>query len=259
VTHGLGDRPSGVRRPRGTLTVDRPNRLNALDADTLDAIYEALGAADDEDARAVVIRGAGDEAFVAGADIGHMRDLDPEAAVDYCERGQRVMRTIEELPAPVVAAVNGYAFGGGSEIALASDLRIASDRAVIGRTEITLGIVPGWGGTWRLAKIVGEAQAKRMVYLGERLDAEAALERGLVGEVVAHEEIDERAAEVAGRIADGPAFATSAATEAIDRSFDADRTTMEALERRLWSGLFATHDQREGMAAFLEDRDPEFE
>jgi enoyl-CoA hydratase/carnithine racemase len=241
-----------------TLTVDRPERLNALDAETLDGIYEALAETEEQDARALVIRGAGDDAFVAGADISYMQDLDPAAAADYCEHGQRVMRAIEDFPAPVIAAINGYAFGGGSEIALASDIRVASDQAVIGQTEITLGIVPGWGGTWRLAKVVGEEQAKRMVYLGDRLSAEEAEAVGVVGEVVPHDAVEDRAREIALEIAEGPAFAMTAAKEAIDRSFDADRTTMEAYERRLWSGLFGSHDQREGMEAFLEDRDPEF-
>ncbi|WP_331235945.1 enoyl-CoA hydratase/isomerase family protein [Natronorarus salvus] len=243
--------------PVATITVDNPESLNALDLETLRALEDALD--ETTDARAVVLTGAGERAFVAGADISYMGELSVAEAMEYAELGHRVCDAIETHPAPVVAAVNGYAFGGGAELALACDLRIASENAVIGQTEIELGIVPGWGGTQRLSRIVGDPVARRMVFLGERLDAESAAAVGLVGEVVAQEELDSVVAKLANRLAAQPRFALSAAKEALNQVHEMPQSAGLAYERRLWSGLFGTYDQREGMAAFVEKRDPEFE
>ncbi|MFB6281362.1 MAG: enoyl-CoA hydratase/isomerase family protein [Haloferacaceae archaeon] len=242
-----------------TLTVDRPERHNALNVATLEAMRDALAEAEAEDARALVVTGAGEEAFVAGADIDHMRDLSTPEALAYADLGHEVCRAIETFPAPVIAAINGYAFGGGCELALAADLRVASERAVIGQTEIDLGIVPGWGGTQRLPRLVGDEIARRMVFFGERIDATDAHEHGLVGEVVAHADLDEHVAGMAADLASRPRHALRAAKEAIGMYHEADAHDALAFERRAWSGLFGTHDQREGMTAFLEDREPEFE
>ncbi|MFB6143473.1 MAG: enoyl-CoA hydratase/isomerase family protein [Halorientalis sp.] len=242
-----------------TITVDRPDRLNALDVATLEALDEALEAARDRNTRVLVLTGAGDDAFVAGADIAHMRDLSVAEAKGYAERGHRVMDRVERFPAPVIAAVNGYAFGGGCELALAADLRVASERAVLGQTEIELGIVPGWGGTQRLARLVDDETARRLVFFGERVDAEDADRLGLVGDVVAHDRLDDVVAEQAAELAAKPAFALQSAKEALNQ---VHRTHLDAglqYEQRLWSGLFGTADQREGMTAFLEDREPDFE
>jgi enoyl-CoA hydratase/carnithine racemase len=241
-----------------TLTVDRPDRLNALNAATLEAIPEALAAAREE-ARALVVTGAGEDAFVAGADIGHMADLSTPEAYDYCQLGHAVMDAVESFPAPVVAAVNGYAFGGGCELALAADIRVAGENAIVGQTEIDLGIVPGWGGTQRLARLVDDETARRMVFLGERLSAEEALDAGVVGEVVPQGETVDRALELAERAAEKPRFALRGAKEAMNQVHEAPQSAGLEYEKRVWSGLFGTHDQREGMTAFLEDRDPEFE
>jgi enoyl-CoA hydratase/carnithine racemase len=173
--------------------------------------------------------------------------------------GHDLCRQIEEFPAPVVAAVNGYAFGGGCELALACDLRVASERALIGQTEIDLGIVPGWGGTQRLPRLIGDELARRMIFFGERVDASDAHEYGLVGEVVAHDELDERAADMAAQLAAKPRHALKAAKDALNATHESDLSSGLAYERRTFAGLFGTHDQREGMAAFAEDRDPEFE
>lgn len=240
-----------------TIRIDRPDSLNALNVETLEALEGVLDEADD--ARALVVTGAGDDAFVAGADIGYMRDLSTEEAQAYAELGHRVCDAIESHPAPSIAAVNGYAFGGGNELALACDFRIASENAVMGQTEIDLGIVPGWGGTQRLARLVGDRAARRMILLGERLDAEAAAEIGLVGEVVPQEELDAVVREMAERLAAKPRFALAAAKESLNLVHETDLSTGLAYEKRLWSGLFGTRDQREGMEAFVEDRDPEFE
>lgn len=242
-----------------TLTVDRPDQLNALNVETLGAFDEALDAAEEGDARALVITGAGDDAFIAGADIGYMVDLSVEEAYEYAELGHRVCDRIESFPAPAIAAVNGYAFGGGCEVALAADLRVASDQAVLGQTEIDLGIVPGWGGTQRLSQLVGDELARRMVFFGERVDAQDAQEYGLVGEVLAHDELDDYVAEMAGELAAKPAFALQAAKEALNRVHAGPQDAGLAFERRLWASLFGTPDQREGMSAFVEKREPEFE
>ena len=242
-----------------TITIDRPERLNALNVEVLEGLRTAIDEAGTADARAIVLRGAGEDAFVAGADISYMQDLSTPEAQAYAELGHDVARELETFPAPVVAAIDGYAFGGGSELALGCDLRVASTDAVIGQTEIDLGIVPGWGGTQRLPRLVGDETARRMVFLGQRLDAETAESAGLFGEVVAPESFDERVRELAERLAAQPRFAVAAAKEAINQSHEESLASGLETEQRLWSGLFGTHDQREGMRAFLEDRDPEFE
>jgi enoyl-CoA hydratase/carnithine racemase len=242
-----------------TLTVDRPDRLNALNVDTLEAIEEALDEAEDEDVGALVLTGAGEDAFVAGADISYMQDLSTPEAQAYAELGHRVMNAVEEFPTPVIAAVNGYAFGGGCELALAADLRVAAESAVLGQTEVDLGIIPGWGGTQRLSRLVGDEIARRLVFFGERIDAQDAHEHGLVGEVVASDQLDDHVHELAADLAAKPTYALSAAKEALNQAHEMPQSAGLRYERRLWSGLFGTHDQREGMKAFLEDREPEFE
>ncbi|MFC7177110.1 enoyl-CoA hydratase/isomerase family protein [Halosegnis marinus] len=241
-----------------TLTIDRPERLNALNGETLDAVSDALDEARG-DARALVVTGAGDKAFVAGADISRMSEMGVAEAEAYCRTGHAVMNAVEEFPAPVIAAVNGYAFGGGCELALACDFRVASERAVIGQTEIDLGIVPGWGGTQRLVRLVGDATARRLVMFGDRIDASDAYEQGLVGEVVAHDDLDDHVAEMAAELAEKPRFAMAAAKEAINQAHEMGQREGLDFERRTWSSLFGTPDQEEGMNAFLDDREPDFE
>ena len=246
-------------RDVATLTVDRPEQLNALTVDTLEAIEEALDEADSADARALVLEGAGDDAFIAGADISYMTDLSTPEAQAYAELGHRVADAIEAFPAPTVAAIDGYAFGGGCEMALACDLRVAAEGAVIGQTEIDLGLIPGWGGTQRLSRLVGDETAKRLVFLGERIDGSEAAELGVVGEAVPDDELDERIDELVTELAGKPQFALRAAKEALNAAGDGSQAAGLALERRAWSGLFGTHDQQEGMRAFLEKREPKFE
>ncbi|MCL7417180.1 MAG: enoyl-CoA hydratase-related protein [Halalkalicoccus sp.] len=240
-----------------TVTIDRPDSLNALNVNTLETLDHVLEETDD--ARVVVLTGAGEDAFVAGADIGYMKGLSVEEAMAYAELGHEICDRLATHPAPVIAAVNGYAFGGGCELALACDLRVASENAVLGQTEIDLGIVPGWGGTQRLSRLVGDAAARRMVFLGERLDAESAAEIGLVGEVVPQDELDSVVKEMAHQLAAKPRFALSAAKEALNQVHEGPQSAGLEYEKRLWSGLFGTADQREGMEAFVEKRDPEFE
>ncbi|WP_181693088.1 enoyl-CoA hydratase/isomerase family protein [Natronomonas sp. LN261] len=240
-----------------TVTVDRPDALNALNVETLEALGEAVGEAGANDARVLVLRGAGDDAFIAGADIAYMKDLSTTEAQAWGELGHDVADAIERFPAPTVAVVDGYAFGGGCEMAMACDLRIGSESALIGNTEIDLGIIPGWGGTQRLPRLVGEETAKRMIFLGQRLDAETAAEEGLFGEVVPDDEIDDRAAELAAELAAKPPFALRAAKDAIAQGYS-DVSGLD-YEKRTFGSLFGTPDQREGMEAFVENREPEFQ
>ncbi|MFB6095697.1 MAG: enoyl-CoA hydratase/isomerase family protein [Halodesulfurarchaeum sp.] len=242
-----------------TVTVDREEKLNALDPATLDALQARIEEAERRDARVLILTGAGDEAFIAGADIAKMKDFSPEEALAYAERGHAVVDAVASYPGPAIAAINGYAFGGGTEIALACDLRIASERAVLGQTEIELGIIPGWGGTQRLPTLVGDETARRLIFFGDRVDASDAHELGLVGEVVAHETLDEHVRELAEELAAKPHLALAAAKEALNEYHEAPLSVGLDFERRTWSSLFGTHDQREGMSAFLEDREPDFE
>ncbi len=188
-----------------------------------------------------------------------MQDLSVAEAQEWGTLGHAVADALESFPAPTIAAVNGYAFGGGCEMALACDLRIASESAVIGNTEIDLGIIPGWGATQRLPRLVGDETARRMIYLGERLDAESAAEAGLVGEVVADDDLEAVAFDLAERLAAQPAFALRAAKAAINQGLEGSQAAALEYEQRAFAGCFGTPDQREGMTAFLEDRDPEFE
>ncbi|MFA9517269.1 enoyl-CoA hydratase/isomerase family protein [Halopenitus sp. H-Gu1] len=242
-----------------TLTIDRPDALNALDVATLERMETAIDGAKTGDARVLVVTGAGEKAFVAGADISYMRDLTTPEAQAYAELGHRVVDAIASFPGPTIAAINGYAFGGGCELALACDLRVASERATLGQTEIDIGIIPGWGGTQRLSRLVGDETARRMVFFGERVDATDAHEIGLVGEVVAHNRLNEHVADIAEELAAKPRFALTAAKRALDAVHEDPLSAGLQFERRTWSGLFGTHDQREGMSAFLEKRDPDFE
>lgn len=242
-----------------TLTVDRPEALNALNVETLEAMGEAIAEARDEDARTLVVTGAGEDAFIAGADIAYMQDLSTEEAQAWGALGHEVADALATFPGATVAAVNGFAFGGGCEMAIACDLRVASESAVIGNTEIDLGIIPGWGATQRLPQLVGDETARRMIYLGQRFDAETAHEEGLVGEVVPDDELTDRVEELAAELAEKPAFALQAAKQAIAQQAQASQTAGLDYEKRAFASLFGTPDQREGMAAFVEDREPEFE
>lgn len=245
--------------PVSTITISRPESLNTLTIETLGALREALETVDTDETKVLVITGAGDESFAAGADIEYMSELDTPGAHRYAELGHAVVNEIESFPVPVIAAINGYAFGGGSEISLACDFRVAAETAVIGQTEIDLGIIPGWGGTQRLPRVVGDERARRMVFLGERITAEEALECGFVSEVVPEDELDSHVRALAEQIAEKPRFALVAAKEALNLERLREPAAGLAYERRAWSGLFGTPDQQEGMSAFLERRDPDFE
>ncbi len=238
------------------VTVDRPKQLNALDATVLDALEEQLVAASKQ-ARAIVLTGEG-KAFVAGADISAMQAMGPDEARAFSRRGHALMDRIEQLDAPVIAAVNGFCLGGGLELALACDLRVASTRAVFGVPEVTLGVIPGFGGTQRLSRVCGLGPALDLVLTGRKIDAEQALAFNLVTHLVAPEELMAQATELAQTIASAGPLAIQLAKATTRRGADASLDTGNQLESEAFAACFATEDQSEGMAAFLDKRTPEF-
>lgn len=236
------------------ITISRPSALNALNSTVLDELDGALAEVRaDKDCRALIITGDGEKAFVAGADIGEMRDLGPDEAVAFARRGQAVFRAIEELPIPVIAAVNGYALGGGCELALACDIRIASENARFAQPETGLGIIPGFGGSVRLPATVGRARAAYLILTGKRVNAADALTMGLVSEVTPRESLMERANEIAAELAARSPVALAHAKRVMITCSKAYER--EALE---FGKCFETGDPREGMSAFLERRKPGF-
>ena len=242
------------------LTVNRPQALNALDAATLDEIAAATAqVAAAAAARVLLITGAGDKAFVAGADISAMQGMSTLEAHAFSEKGTRVMQGIEALPFPVIALVNGYALGGGCELALSCDWIIAAERAVFGQPEVSLGIPPGFGGTQRLARLVGRARALELVTTGRQVKADEALRIGLANYVVPGEQLMEKGLEMARLIASKGPVAVRVAKQAVQRGLDLDLANGCALETSLFAFAFATADRKEGMTAFLEKRLPRFE
>jgi enoyl-CoA hydratase/carnithine racemase len=236
----------------GTIRLDRPP-MNALDAAMQDQLKElAEQAAARADVRAVVVWG-GPEVFAAGADIKEMRRMSYEDMVDRSRGLQDAFTAVARIPKPVVAAVNGYALGGGCELALCADFRIAAQDAKLGQPEILLGVIPGAGGTQRLARLVGPSRAKDLIFTGRMVEAAEALTLGLVDRVVPADEVHAQALAWAQRLARGPAYALRAAKEAVDSGLDTDLTTGLAIERTLFAGLFATADRDEGMRSFVED------
>lgn len=241
------------------VTVDRLERLNALNTQSLQELLESFERlARDSSVRAIIVTGAGDRAFIAGADIAEMKDKDPSEALAFARLGQAVCSAIEGAPQPVIAAINGYALGGGCEIALACDIRLASETAVLGQPEVMLGVPPGWGGTQRLPRVIGPGLARELIYTGRRVGAQEALRIGLVNAVYPSGELLERARALAADIARNAPVAVRLSKEAIRRGLDVDLQTGLALEAQAFALAFSTADQREGMSAFLEKRSPEF-
>jgi len=248
-----------VEGPFATVTVDRPKSLNALDTRTLEELEKAAGElARRTELRGVIVTGAGEKAFVAGADIAEMQGMDADRARHFGALGQRVMDVIAALPMPVVAAVNGFALGGGCELALACDFIYASENAKFGLPEVSLGILPGFGGTQRLTRLVGRARAKELICTGDMIDAARAKEIGLVLDVVPLARLVSHARAVLERVAKKGPLAVRRAKEAIDRGADLELADGLRIEREVFSDLFESADRREGMKAFLEKRPPVF-
>ncbi|PJM91936.1 enoyl-CoA hydratase/isomerase family protein [Streptomyces sp. CB01373] len=236
----------------GTLRLDRPP-MNALDVATQDRIRElAEEATRREDVRAVVIYG-GEKVFAAGADIKEMQVMDHAAMVVRARALQDSFTAVARIPKPVVAAVTGYALGGGCELALCADYRIAADNAKLGQPEMLLGLIPGAGGTQRLSRLIGPSKAKDLIFTGRQVKADEALTIGLVDRVVPAAEVYEAAHAWAARLARGPAIALRAAKESVDAGLETDLETGLAIERNWFAGLFATEDRERGMRSFVEE------
>jgi len=242
-----------------TVTVNRPRALNALNPATvreLKRAFEELSAGND--AGVVLLTGAGEKAFIAGADLTEMRAFTPMQAFDFALLGQATLSLIERMPQPVIAVVNGFALGGGCEVAMACDLIMAADTAKFGQPEVTLGIIPGYGGTQRLPRLVGRNLAKELVLTGDMITAQRAAEIGLVNRVVPAAELMGAAREMGSRILTRGPVAVRMAKEAMNRGLDMDLPNACAFEAGLFSAGFSTADRTEGIAAFLEKRKPRF-
>ncbi len=242
-----------------TITIHRPERLNALDSATLDALQAAAdAAADDPAVRVVVLTGAGPKAFVAGADIAEMSGLTPAQGRDFSLRGQRMMRRFETLPKPVIAMVNGFALGGGLELAMCCHLRIAADTAKVGQPEVSLGLIPGFGGTQRLLRLAGRAATLELCLTGVPVDAARALQLGIVNRVVPAAELEAETMKLANQLAEAAPLALRGILDCVNVGGDCAIDEGLQYEAAQFGLVFSTEDMREGTGAFLHKRKPAF-
>lgn len=246
-----------VKDTVATITIDRPQALNALNSEVLRELDQAIAEAESDATRCVVLTGAGDKAFVAGADVIAMSRMTRREAQAFSCFGNRVFRRLERLPCPTIAAVGGFALGGGCELALACDLRVASTTASFGQPEVGLGITPGFGGTQRLPRLVGLARAKELLFTSRRIGADEALALGLVNRVVHPGELLAEAAALAQQIASQAPVAVRAVKAALQLGAQTDLDTALAIEATEFASCFETHDQVEAMTAFTERRPAE--
>ena len=243
-----------------TITINRPKALNALNLDTVTELKDAIEKiAVDQAVKVVVSTGAGEKSFVAGADIKEMATKTPAEGREWGQFGQNVFTEIENMPQPVIAAINGFCLGGGCELSCACDIRYAAENAKFGQPEVGLGITPGFGGTQRLTRVVGRGQAKELIYTGGMIGAEEAKAIGLVNKVVPQEELMPTVLKLAGKIAKNAPVAVQLSKAAINRGINCDVVTGIAYEAEVFGLCFSTNDQKEGMAAFVEKRKPTFE
>ena len=238
----------------GTITINREKALNALNSQVLDELNATLDAVDLDTVRCLILTGAGEKSFVAGADIGEMSTLSKAEGEAFGKKGNDVFRKLETFPIPVIAAVNGFALGGGCEISMSCDIRIASENAIFGQPECGLGIIPGFGGTQKLARLVGMGRAKEMIFTCDNIDANEAYRIGLVNKVVAKEELMPTAKAMAAKIISKGSYAVSVAKAAINNGYDMDIKNAVEMEANLFGVVNDTHDKKEGMGAFLEKR-----
>lgn len=243
-----------------TLTINRPKSLNALNSATLSDIGSAMDVVKEnqDTVKVLVITGSGERSFVAGADIAQMHTMNSLEAAELSKLAHDSFGKIENLPQFTIAAVNGFALGGGCELASSCDMRVASTKAKFGQPEVTLGIVPGFGGTQRLTRLVGRGKAKEMIATGSMIDANEALRIGLVEELAEPEELMDTVNEIANKIMKNGLIAVSMAKYVIDRAADLPLDLAIDFETQMWAETFATEDQKEGMNAFLEKRHPAF-
>ena len=236
----------------GVVTINRPKALNALNSQVLDELEATFDAINLDTTRAVVLTGAGEKSFVAGADIGEMSTLTKAEGEAFGKKGNDVFRKIETFPIPVIAAINGFALGGGCEISMSCDIRICSENAVFGQPEAGLGITPGFGGTQRLARLVGAGMAKQMIYTARNIKADEALRIGLVNAVYTAEELMPAAEKMAAGIAKNAPIAVRNCKKAINEGLDVDMDQAIVIEEKLFGDCFETEDQKYGMAFFLD-------
>lgn len=239
--------------------VNRPQALNALNAATVKELGQAFAELEgNDDIDVVILTGSGDKAFVAGADIAYMKDFAPLEARDFALLGQQVLNGIENNKKPVIAAINGYAFGGGCELAMACDIRIASEKARFSQPEVNLGLLPGFAGTQRLARLVGKGIAKELIFTGDIIDAQEAWRIGLVNKVVPRDQLLEAAKTMAKKIASKAQIAVRLAKQAINEGLEMESQKAHTHEANCFGYCFSTQDQKEGMSAFLEKRPANF-
>ena len=234
-----------------TITINRPKQLNALNSQVLDALDAVLDGIDLNTVRAVILTGAGEKSFVAGADIGEMSTLTKAEGEAFGKKGNDVFRKLETLPVPVIAAVNGFALGGGCEISMSCDIRICSENAMFGQPEVGLGITPGFGGTQRLARTVGVGMAKQLIYTARNIKADEAYRIGLVNAVYPQEELMEQAKKMASTIAKNAPIAVRNCKKAINDGLQVDIDQALVIEEKLFGDCFETEDQKAGMGNFL--------
>ena len=241
-----------VKGAVGIITINREKALNALNSTVLEELDKTLDAVNLEEIRCLILTGAGQKSFVAGADIGEMSSLTKEEGEAFGKKGNDVFRKLETFPIPVIAAINGFALGGGCEIAMSCDIRICSDNAVFGQPEVGLGITPGFGGTQRLPRLVGAGMAKQMIYTGRNIKAEEAYRIGLVNAVYTQEELMTQAEKMASAIAKNAPIAVRNCKKAINDGLDVDMDQAIVIEEKLFGDCFETEDQKYGMAFFLD-------
>jgi len=242
-----------------TITFNRPKALNAMNWETMSELLDAVTCCKNDDLiKVIILTGAGEKAFVAGADIAEMQNLRPKEALAFMELGNETLRLLETLSKPSVAAVNGFALGGGTEITMACDMRFASETARFGQPEILIGLIPGWGGTQRLPRLIGMGRAKELIMSGEMIDAKRAYEIGLVNRIFPSDQLLAETKKFAGKLAGMPGFALKMAKHAINFGYDLALDNAIRLEVECCAQCFSTDDQKEGMKAFLEKRKPVF-
>ncbi len=243
----------------GFITINRPKYLNALDRPTVEELSEVIDLVTvDDEIKVIILTGAGDKAFVAGGDIGFMKELTPVDARRFATFGQMVLRKLESLPKPVIAAINGFCLGGGCELAMACDFSIASTKAKFGQPEVGLGVTPGFGGTQRLPRLIGLGRARQLLYTGDTIDAEEAVRIGLVNAVVPDDDLMNYVTNIARRIIAKGQMAVRFSKDAVNNGMQTDIDRAMTIEADIFGLCFSTQDQQEGMNAFLEKRKPQF-
>ncbi|MCM0760915.1 short-chain-enoyl-CoA hydratase [Sporomusa sphaeroides DSM 2875] len=244
----------------GVVTINRPKSLNALNSETLreiNALFTSI--ANDSSVKVVIIRGSGEKAFVAGADITEMQAMSAIEARIFSKLGQTAFEKIEKLPQPVIAAINGFALGGGCELAMACDIRIATEKSKFGQPEVLLGVTPGFAGTQRLPRLIGKGNAKELLFVGDMIDAKEAFRIGLINKIVPVEELIDIAMAMAGKIATRAPLAVQLCKAGVNEGLNVDLASATAYEAEIFGLCFSTSDQKEGMSAFIEKREPAFQ